>query len=101
VLDQALARQSDFDIGSQASIIYGAPALLYQKAESGETDPTLNYWTFCVALESRAFLRLIGMDEVERRLGAKGPVAMIGYVFDEGFAQSHTAAIARFFKIAA
>jgi NitT/TauT family transport system substrate-binding protein len=48
-----------------------------------------------VALESRAFRRLIGMDEVERRLGAKGPVAMIGYVFDEGFAQSHTAAIAR------
>ena len=25
VLDHALARQSDFDIGSQASIIYGAP----------------------------------------------------------------------------
>jgi NitT/TauT family transport system substrate-binding protein len=101
LLLQALARQSDFDIGSQASIVYGAPALLYQKAESGEADATLNFWTFCVALESHGFRRLIGMEDVERRLGAKGPVAMVGYVFDEDFAQSHNAALARFFKIAA
>lgn len=100
LLLQALAKQSDFDLAAQADIIYGAPALLYQKAESGEADATLNYWTFCVALESRGFRRLIGMEDVERRLGAKGPVAMVGYVFDEGFAQSHTAALTRFFKIA-
>jgi NitT/TauT family transport system substrate-binding protein len=54
-----------------------------------------------VALESRGFRRLIGMDEVERRLGAKGPVAMIGYVFDEDFARTHADALSRFFKIAA
>ena len=66
--------------------------LLYQKAANGEVDATLNFWNFCVALESRGFRRLIGMDEVERRLGAKGPVAMVGYVFDEGFAQSHAGA---------
>ena len=42
-----------------------------------------------MALESRGFRRLIGMDEVERRLGAKGPVAMVGYVFDESFARTH------------
>jgi NitT/TauT family transport system substrate-binding protein len=75
--------------------------LLYQKAANGEADATLNYWNFCVALESRGFRRLIGMDEVERRLGAKGPVAMVGYVFDEGFARTHADALSRFFKIAA
>ncbi len=54
-----------------------------------------------MALESRGFRRLIGMDEVERRLGAKGPVAMVGYVFDEGFARTHADALSRFFNIAA
>ncbi len=101
LLLQALARESDLDIAAQANIVYGAPALLYQKAANGEADATLNYWNFCVALESRGFRRLLGMDEVERRLGAKGPVAMVGYVFDEGFARTHAAALTRFFKIAA
>ncbi|MGQ0443801.1 MAG: ABC transporter substrate-binding protein [Beijerinckiaceae bacterium] len=101
LLLQALARESDLDIASQANIIYGAPALLYQKAANGELDATLNYWNFCVALEARGFRRLIGMDEVERRLGAKGPVAMVGYVFSEEFARTHADTLARFFKIAA
>jgi NitT/TauT family transport system substrate-binding protein len=101
LLLQALAREADLDIASQANIIYGAPTLLYQKAANGEADATLNYWNFCVALESRGFRRLIGMDEVERRLGAKGPVAMVGYVFDEEYARSHADVLSRFFKIAA
>jgi len=100
LLLQALARASDLDIASQANIIYGAPTLLYQKAANGEADATLNYWNFCVALEARGFRRLIGMDEVERRLGAMGPVAMVGYIFDEGFARTHADARSRFFKIA-
>ncbi len=101
LLLQAFAREQHFDIASEATVIYGAPPLLYQKAVNGEADATLNYWTFCVALESRGFRRLIGMEEIERRLGAKGPVAMVGYVFDEGFAETHTDALARFFEIAA
>ena len=101
LLLQAFARASNLDIASQANIIYGAPPLLYQKAANGEADATLNYWNFCVALESRGFRRLIGMDEVERRLGAKGPIAMVGYVFDEGFARTHADALSRFFKISA
>jgi NitT/TauT family transport system substrate-binding protein len=101
LLLQAFAREQHFDIASEATVIYGAPPLLYQKAANGEADATLNYWTFCVALESRGFRRLIGMEEVERHLGAKGPVAMVGYVFDEGFAETHADALARFLKIAA
>ena len=98
---QAFARESHFNIVSEANVVYGAPALLYEKAENGEADATLNFWNFCVALESHGFRRLIGMDDVERRLGAKGPVSMVGYVFEEGFARRHTDALARFLKISA
>jgi len=101
LLLQALAKSSGVDLAKEASIVYGAPALLYHKALAGEAGATLNYWNFCIALESRGFRRLIGIDEVERRLGAKGPVAMVGYVFDEGFARNHAAALERFFEIAA
>jgi NitT/TauT family transport system substrate-binding protein len=101
LLLQALGKRSNIDLAREASIVYGAPALLFQKAAAGETDATLNQWSFCIKLERRGFRRLIGMDEVEKRLGAKGPVAMIGYVFDEGFGHAHAAALSRFLKIAA
>ena len=101
LLLQALAKQSGQDLAKEASIIYGAPALLYQKTLSGEADATLNYWNFCVALEARGYRRLLGMDEVERRLGAKGPVAMVGYVFSEEFTQNHAPVLTRFFEAAA
>ncbi|WP_245257395.1 ABC transporter substrate-binding protein [Methylocapsa acidiphila] len=101
LLLRALARRANIDLKGEAEIIYGAPALLYEKAASGEADASLNFWNFCVALEARGFKRLIGMDEVERRLGAKEPVALVGYVFDESLAQKSPAALARFFAIAA
>jgi NitT/TauT family transport system substrate-binding protein len=101
LLLQALAQRSNLDLKSQAEIIYGAPALLYEKAASGAADASLNFWNFCVALEARGFRRLLGMEEVERRPGAAAPVALVGYVFDERLSQKNPAALARFFHIAA
>jgi NitT/TauT family transport system substrate-binding protein len=101
LLLQAFAKLSGLDLAKEADVIYGAPSLLYQKALSGEANATLNYWNFCAALESRGYRRLIGMDEVERRLGVAQPVAMVGYVFSEEFAQNHGPALARFFAATA
>jgi NitT/TauT family transport system substrate-binding protein len=99
LLLQALAKRSSIDLASQATIIYGAPPLLWQKALQGESDATLNFWTFCVDLELHGFRRLIGIENVEKDLGAAGRVAMIGYVFDETFAQRHHDVLRRFFAM--
>lgn len=96
LLLQALAKRSSVDLDSQASILYGAPPLLWQKALQGEFDASLNFWNFCVDLELHGFKRLIGIDDVEKSLGASGPVAMIGYVFDENFAAQHPDVMRRF-----
>jgi NitT/TauT family transport system substrate-binding protein len=101
LLLQALALKSNLNLKEGARILYGAPSLLYEKTLSGEADAALIYWNYCVALEARGFRRLIGMDEVETRLGAKGPLAMIGYVFDEKLAQGKGNRIDRFLTIAA
>ena len=47
------------------------------------------------------FRRAIEMADVEKALGASGPVAMTGYVFSESFAASHKDALKRFFAAAA
>ncbi len=99
LLLQALARRSSIDLESQATILYGAPPLLAQQALQGQSDATLNFWNFCVNLELHGFRRLIGIDDVEKSLGAAGPVAMIGYVFDESFADQHRDVLRRFFAL--
>jgi NitT/TauT family transport system substrate-binding protein len=99
LLLQALAQKSNLDLESQATILYGAPPLLFQKALQGESDATLNFWNFCANLEAHGFRRLIGMDEVEKALGASAPVAMVGYVFHDSFAVKHRDVLRRFFAV--
>jgi NitT/TauT family transport system substrate-binding protein len=99
LLLQAFAKRSSIDLASQATVLYGAPPLLWQKALQGETDATLNFWNFCVDLELHGNRRLVGIDDVEKQLGATGRVAMIGYVFDQTFAEQHRDVLRRFFAM--
>ncbi len=101
LLLQAYAKKSGIDLDSDAQIVYGAPPLLEQQSLQGKDDATLNFWNFCAALEAKGFKRLIGIDEVEKALGASGRVAMVGYVFDETYAANHADLLRRFFAMTA
>jgi len=96
LLLQALARRSGLDLKKQATIVYGAPPLLSEKALQGETDATLTYWNFCADLESKGLKRAVGMGEVMQALGAKGPIAIVGYTFDGGWAARNRSTVDRF-----
>jgi NitT/TauT family transport system substrate-binding protein len=97
LLLQALARRSGVNLKAQAEIAYGAPPLLSQKGLQGETDATLTFWNFCAELEAKGMKRAIPMQDVLKRLGATGAVAMVGYVFDGGWAERNRALLDRFF----
>ena len=92
----AWLKQGGIDLKSDAEIAYGAPPLLAAKTFSGEMDATLNYWNFCAALEAKGFRRVAGIEDLLPKLGAKGRTAMIGYVFDEKWANANLDKIARF-----
>jgi NitT/TauT family transport system substrate-binding protein len=97
LLLQALARRSGINLKTQADIAYGAPPLLTQKALQGETDATLTFWNFCAELEATGMRRAISISDVVQLLGANGPLAMVGYVFDGLWAQRNRAPLDRFF----
>jgi NitT/TauT family transport system substrate-binding protein len=96
LLLQARMKQDGIDLKSDSTIVYGAPPLLAAKALDGEMDASLNFWNFCAQLEAKGFRRLTGIEDILPKLGAKGPVAAVGYVFDEGWAASHKDVVARF-----
>jgi NitT/TauT family transport system substrate-binding protein len=101
LLLQAVARRDGLDLRTQATIVYGAPPLLSEKAVQRENDATLTFWNFCAELEGKGFRRGIDMEAIEKSLGAAGPVAMVGYAFDAGWAAKNKAAVARFLDVAA
>lgn len=96
LLLQARMKQDGIDLKSDATIVYGAPPLIAVKALDGEMDASLNFWNFCAQLEAKGFRRLAGIEDILPKLGAKGAVSAVGYVFDEGWAASHRDAVARF-----
>src|SRR3954467_1455131 len=96
LLLQARLKQDGIDLKSEATIAYGAPPLLAAKTLDGEMDASLNFWNFCAQLEAKGFRRLAGIEDILPKLGAKGAVSAVGYVFDENWAASHRDAVARF-----
>ena len=99
LLLQGAMKQDGFDLKTQANINYGAPALLAEKTLQGEFDATLNFWNFSAALEAKGMRRLASIADILPRLGAKGSVAMLGYVFDETWAAKNRGAIERFLNL--
>lgn len=100
LLLQGLARRSGLDLRTQATIVYGAPPLLAEKHLQGETDATLTFWNFCADLESKGQKRAVEMADVMKSLGAKGPVAIVGYTFDGVWAGKNKSAVDRFLDAA-
>jgi NitT/TauT family transport system substrate-binding protein len=100
LLLQAALKQDGIDLKTQATIAYGAPTLLAEKTLQGEMDATLNYWNICAGLEAKGFRRLIGMEELLPKLGAKGRTSMLGYVFHEQWAAANRDTVSRFITVA-
>jgi NitT/TauT family transport system substrate-binding protein len=93
---QAAAMRRGFNIKDEATLQYGAPPLIFQKALQGEADASLNYWNFCARLQAHGFRPLYDIRAAQAELGLAQPVALLGYAFSEEFADAHTDAMNRF-----
>ncbi|NDW05851.1 ABC transporter substrate-binding protein [Jiella pacifica] len=97
LLIQALAkRKHGVDLGAENSIVYGAPPLLTEKARQGELDAVLNFWHYAARLEAEGFRTLVSGTDAAMEMGTAGPVASIGWVFRDEFAEKNPEAIAGF-----
>ena len=96
LLLQASLQKDGINLKSDSTIVYGAPPLVTAQMLNGDMDATVNYWNFCAALEQKGFRRLATIQDVVAGFGAKGPVSMVGYVFDEGWANANQNLLGRF-----
>ena len=94
-------RTANLDLRTDTTQVFGAPPLLAEKAKQGEIDAVLNFWPYAARLEAAGFKQLIGIEDVVSELGAKGEVAMVGYVFSESWANDNLKAVDGFLRAAA
>jgi NitT/TauT family transport system substrate-binding protein len=94
-------RTANLDLRTETSQEYGAPPLLAERAKQGALDAVLNFWPYAARLEADGFTQLIGVEDVVRELGAKGEVAMVGYVFSQSWAEKNLEAVQAFLRAAA
>jgi NitT/TauT family transport system substrate-binding protein len=96
---RASLKQQNVDLKQDSTVIYGAAPLLAAAMLSGEADATVTYWNFGAALEAKGFRRVASIQDLAKDLGAKGPVAMLGYVFDESWGRANRDTLARFIEV--
>ncbi len=90
LLLRALASRSlGFDADREIDKVFAAPPLLNQQIQAGRLDAVLNFWHFAARLEAAGFRRVMGVDEMVGALGIEGKIPLIGYVFDQAWAEAN------------
>ncbi len=78
---QAYAREVlGFDLQAESEQVYGAPPLIFKKAQQQEIQASINYWHFLARLEGEGFRPVMSVDTAARALGLDPEVPLLGYV---------------------
>jgi NitT/TauT family transport system substrate-binding protein len=87
---RALAHQRHgIELDTAAEKVFAAPPLLNEEILSGRLDAVINNWNFIAELEAKGYKKLIGVEDAQKELGIQTQVPLLGYVFDEGWADTH------------
>lgn len=86
------------DLATEAEPVYAAPPLLNEQIQQGRLDAALNYWHFAARLEAAGLTKVLEVADVRKGLGIDSDVPMIGYVFDESWADGQRDTLLAFFR---
>lgn len=88
------------DLTTMVEPNFGAPPLLNALLEKGDLDAVLNFWHYNARLKAAGMHQLIGIDQVLPALGVKTEVPLLGWVFDESWANAHKPLVEAFLDAA-
>ena len=76
------------DLANEVEVSYVAPPLLNKLLLRGELDAGLNFWHYGARLKAAGMQQVIGVTELLPALGVPPRMPLLGWVFDEAFAES-------------
>ncbi|MBD3641770.1 MAG: ABC transporter substrate-binding protein [Marinobacter sp.] len=97
VLLNQVASQQGLSLKDGVELQFGAPPLLSQALKRGQVDAIVTYWHFAARLKGQGEWRsAFAMEDLLSELGLDTNLPVLGYVFPEGWAQTHRDLIDRF-----
>ncbi len=77
---------------------FAAPPILNQLMLKGDLPAVLNFWNYGARLEAAGMRPLVGVNELIGGLGIEGEVPLLGWVFDERWAEKHETTVLGFLR---
>lgn len=99
LLIRAYSRQTlGQDLAELVEPTFGAPPLLNELALRGDLPALINYWHYAARLEAAGFRPLISVSQVLKELGVERPIPLLGWVFDQGWANAQATTVNAFLR---
>jgi len=97
LLLRALAKRNNLDLTS-TNKTFGAPPLLNQQIKLGRVDALITYWHYAARLEAQGYRKLLTAHDMLKQLGINQTLPILGYVFNEHWANQHKTSLLAFLK---
>lgn len=86
------------DLDESVDRVFAAPPLLSEQILAGRLDAVLTFWPFAARLEAAGLRQVMGVADMARALGVEAEVPLVGYVFDEAWAEARRADLEAFLR---
>jgi NitT/TauT family transport system substrate-binding protein len=101
LLLRAYARKTlGLDLKDMVKADFAAPPLLNELIMRGELQAAINFWHYAARLKAAGMKELIAVEDILPALGVAGNLPLIGWVFDERWADEHRSALEAFLRAA-
>lgn len=86
------------DLKDMVNPVFAAPPILYKKMIDESLNASINFWHFNAKLESKGLKRLLSVKEILEEFKINSDIPLIGWTFNNSFANKNKKAINGFFK---
>ena len=98
LLLQAYAKSEGIDLSDAVEPTFGAPPLLNELIQRGDLPAVLNFWHYNARLAAAGMQELVSVREILPALGIERPIPLLGWVFDQTWADKNREALDGFLR---
>lgn len=99
LLLQAYAQKKyQLDLKEATEPVFATPPLLHRLMQRNDVDAAINFWHYSARLSAKGYKLLVSVPQMLAELGVKNNVPLLGWVFEQKWAQEHNQEITGFIQ---